>query len=339
MATGGASTTSSKSNMLAEMFRPPFEIMSRLPWDSARQEGRDKEKWLIVNVQDPSVFDCQALNRDIWKNKEIMECIREHFIFLQYIKNDPRGESYINYYFQVSVDIPDAYPHIAIVDPRTGEQVKVWSGTPIPKANDFLMQLYEFLDRYSLKTGTRNPVAKRKPEPRKDLEKMTEEEQLEMALANSLENGSGIPQPDADPDALTKSEIMGKGKAPAGDLIDLTDTPMETEPNGSHEEEASAFSQISSNVPHTEPPADPATTTRIQFRYSGGRQVRRFALSDSVRRIYEWLKASPIDGKNGIEFDLIFMGKNLIGFVDETIEQAGLKNGSVMVEFLGQDEE
>jgi hypothetical protein len=43
-ATGGASEASSKSNMLAEMYRPPFDLMSRLPWDLAREEGRQQEK-------------------------------------------------------------------------------------------------------------------------------------------------------------------------------------------------------------------------------------------------------------------------------------------------------
>ena len=338
-ATGGISAASSKSNTLAEMYRPPFEIMSRLPWDQAREEGREEEKWLMVNVQDPSVFDCQTLNRDIWKNKEVMECVKEHFLFLQYVKNDPRGENYINYYFQGLVDNNSSYPHIAIVDPRTGEQVKVWSGPPIPKAHDFLMQLYEFLDRYSLKEGTRNPVAKRKQEDRKEVGKMSEDEQLQMALAASMQNQDGQSAQEEDPDALTKSDVLGKGKNKVEDLIDLTDTPTVGTPNGVEEQPKSAFSQISPDAPHTEPPADPATTTRIQFRYSGGRQVRRFAVHDPVRRVYEWLKSSPIDGKAGIEFDLIFMGKNLIDSVNETIEEAGLKNGSLMVEFLSEGDE
>ena len=56
LATGGASTRSSKSSTLAEMFRPPFEIISRLPFEEAREQGKDEEKWLLVNVQDASIF-------------------------------------------------------------------------------------------------------------------------------------------------------------------------------------------------------------------------------------------------------------------------------------------
>ena len=145
-ATGGASESSSKANALAEMYRPPFELMSHVSWDEAREQGKDGEKWILVNIQDPSIFDCQVLNRDIWKNSSIMETVRENFIFMQYSKDNPRGNQYVQYYFQ-NKDLDSSYPHIAIVDPRTGEQVKVWSGPPAPKAPDFLMQLHEFLDR------------------------------------------------------------------------------------------------------------------------------------------------------------------------------------------------
>ncbi|KAF2142128.1 uncharacterized protein K452DRAFT_270884 [Aplosporella prunicola CBS 121167] len=329
-ATGGASETSSKSSLLAEMYRPPFEIISSLPWDGARDEGKAEEKWIMVNVQDPAIFDCQVLNRDIWKNDQVKETIKENFIFLQYNKDDPSGNSYINYYFHAR-DSDDAYPHIAIVDPRTGEQVKVWSGPPVPKAMDFVMQLHEFLDRYSLKVNVRNPVATRKKDKKKDVNKMTEEEMLEMALQNSIANDAQGPR-DEDPDELTKAaEASGKGKEKASD-----EGAMEVdEPATTGDATATGpFASISSTNPHTEPDNDPKTTTRIQFRHSGGRIIRRFALADPVRRIYEWLKASPLEGKEGVEFELSFMGKNLIDLLDQSIEQAGLKNGTVMVEHI-----
>lgn len=336
-ATGGASEASSKSNILAEMFRPPFELMSRLSWDQARQEGKDGEKWILVDIQEPSIFDCQVLNRDIWKNPGIMDTVKENFIFMQYSKDDPRGSQYIQYYFQ-NKDNENAYPHIAIVDPRTGEQVKVWSGPPAPKAVDFLMQLHEFLDRYSLKVTAKNPVARRKPEPKKEtqVERMTEEQQMEMALQASLA-GTERRQED-DPDELTRSfgnvdQSKGKGKAVEEDE-DMIDAGEPTHTNGTSNPAASPFSHISSTSPHTEPPPDAPATTRIQFRHPNGRVVRRFALSDTVRRIYEWLKASPLEGKEGVELELIFMQKNLIEALDDTIEQAGLRNGTVMIEFI-----
>ena len=320
------------------MYRPPFEIMSRLSWEDARSEGKENEKWILVNVQDPAIFDCQVLNRDIWKNPGVKDTVKENFLFMQYSKDDPRGGQYMQYYFQ-NRDNQDAYPHIAIVDPRTGEQVKVWSGPPAPKAPDFLMQLHEFLDRYSLNVAARNPVAKRKPEPKKEkeVEKMTEEEMLEMALQNSLAGRSAVQKAD-DPDELTRS--MGDERKGKGRTINIDDdsedaemTDIEQVATNGHTSTTSPFASVSSSHPHTEPAAD-AASTRIQFRHSAGRVVRRFKLSDPVRRIYEWLKASPLEGKEGLAFELVSMGKNLMEELDVEIGKAGLKNGTVMVEFV-----
>ena len=324
---------SSKSRTLAEMYRPPYELMSRLPWDQARQQGKEDEKWILVNIQDPSIFDCQILNRDIWKDPSVMETVRENFIFMQYAKDDPRGNQYVQYYFQTREN-PNAYPHIAIVDPRTGEQVKVWSGPPAPKATDFLMQLHEFLDRYSLKVSAKNPVAQRRAEPKKEtqIEKMTEEQMLEMALQNSLAGNSTLREDD--PDELTRSVIAKdprKGETVEED--EIMNDPVEQRQSNGTLQATSPFALISTWAPHVEPAAD-VPSTRIQFRHPTGRVVRRFALADPVRRIYEWLKASPLEGKEGVEFELIFMQKNLMSALEDSIEQAGLKNATVMVEFL-----
>ena len=309
--------------------------MSRLPWDQARQQGKDSEKWILVNIQDPSIFDCQVLNRDIWKNPGIMDTVKENFLFMQYSKDDPKGNQYVQYYFQ-NKDNQEAYPHIAIVDPRTGEQVKVWSGSPTPRAMDFLMQLHEFLDRYSLKASAKNPVVKRKPEAKKEtqVDRMTEEQMMEMALQASLAGSEG--RRNSDPDELTRSVgsdvAEGKGKEPEDShLMDVSEPSHQ---NGSSQVAASPFSTISSSSPHNEPAPDAPSITRIQFRHPNGRVVRRFALADSVKRIFEWLKASPLERKEGVEFELIFMQKNLADMLDDTIEQAGLKNGTVMIEFI-----
>ena len=341
--TGGASEASAKANSLAEMYRPPFELISRLRWEDARTDGKENQKWILINIQDPSIFDCQLLNRDIWKNPSITETVKENFIFLQYSKDDQRGNQYTQYYFQ-NKDEEGAYPHIAIVDPRTGEQVKKWSGPPAPKAPDFLMQLHEFLDRYSLSATAKNPVARRKPEakPATDLGRLTEEQQLEMAMQASLAGAASELKPAEDPDDLTRSignvqntESSGNNIPPVLDPGALASPPA----NGlsSSPTPPSVLSTISATNPHTEPPISEPSITRIQFRHPSGRVVRRFALSDPVRRIYEWLRATPIEGTEGKEIELIFMQKNLIESLEETVEGAGLKNGTVMVEIIEGD--
>jgi hypothetical protein len=323
----GGSGATSRAQRLADLFRPPYDLMSGLSWDEARDQGKDELKWLLVNLQDMTDFNCQALNRDIWKNPAVADLVRENFVFLQYAKEDPQAEQYITFYFpNQSHENPNNYPHVSVVDPRTGEQVKVWSGTPFPSATDFHAQLAEFLDRYSLSPNAKNPVVKTKrPERAVDVDRMTEEEMLEMALKNSLaaNGGESGSTPDlVDPDELTKStgDVKGKG--------------VEQEEEQAQEE--SAFAKIPSDRPHVEPENNPATTTRIQFRHPNGRVIRRFDVGDRVERIYEWLKAQPLEGKEGVGFELKSMpaGRDLIEDLDKTIEEAGLKQGTVMIEFM-----
>ena len=350
-ATGGASEVSSKASMLAQMYRPPTEIMTRLPWNEAREEGKSAEKWIMVNIQDPSIFDCQLLNRDIWKDTRIRETVQENFIFMQFNKDDPRGSSYMQFYFKER-DVMEAYPHIAIIDPRTGEQVKVWSGPPVPQPPDFLMQLHEFLGRFSLKPYAKNPMPERRKEPKAfvDVDRMTEEQMFEMAMQNSLAQqpastpGGSSPASDrADPLDKGKGKMRalreGDGEQPRRSRSPVV--PSNNQPPVAPDVAAtaaaaanSAFTSVSSGRPHVEPAGDATTTTRIQFRHAGGRIIRRFALADPIRRLYEWLKAEPLEGKAGMEFELMCGGRNLMDQLDLTIAEAGLRNQTVMIEFL-----
>jgi hypothetical protein len=118
--------------------------------------------------------------------------------------------------------------------------------------------------------------------------------------------------------------------------VDEEDVSMgEADQRGATEGQPSLFSSIPGDQPHTEPPTDPATTTRIQFRHPTGRIIRRFSLGDPVRRIYEWLKADPpLADKAGVEFELNSMGRNLIDVLDLSVEAAGLKNGTVMIGYI-----
>ncbi|EPE06845.1 ubx domain protein [Ophiostoma piceae UAMH 11346] len=340
---GGAAT--SRAARLADLFRPPYDLMdhSIRSWDDARAIGKDEKKWILANIQDMSDFLCQALNRDIWKDEAIKQLVRENFVFLQYSKDDMAAESYIQFYMPGGQhENPDNFPHVGIVDPRTGEQVKVWSGRPFPTALEFHAQLAEFLDRYSLDSSKKNPVQRTKTTAVvKDVGRMTEDEMLEMALKNSLETGGGS----GSGSGVDSGRGSVNGSRPA--LVDpdqLTGTPApegkgkEVADEAEAEEEASAFTHIAADRPHEEPPVGP-TVTRIQFRNPGGRVIRRFNVDDPVERIYEWLKAAPLgDDKEGVEFELkpvpATPGRDLLEELGKTIEEAGLKQATVMIEYI-----
>ncbi|KAH8167239.1 hypothetical protein CIB48_g998 [Xylaria polymorpha] len=331
----------SRAALLRDLFRPPHDLISDATWDEARDEGKEEKKWIMVNLQDLEVFQCQVLNRDVWKEENVRTLVKEHFIFLQYDKKERRAQSYIQLYFPNGAhENSDNYPHVSIIDPRTGEQVKVWSGESFPKPSEFYGDLIEFLDRYSLAANSKNPVVQSKPKRQPiDIGRLTEDEMLQLAMQNSLENNGGSSGSSVqDPDMLTKAnEDTGKGKGKAtNEVVDLTSNSAQPPPGPSHDTAESAFSRIPSTNPHVEPENNPATTTRIQFRHSGGRIIRRFAVADAVHRIYEWLKAEPFEGKEGVMFELKAMpaGADLINELDKTIEETGLKQGTVMIEFI-----
>ncbi|EWC46147.1 hypothetical protein DRE_04525 [Drechslerella stenobrocha 248] len=357
-ATNGASDVSSRASRLAELYTPPFDLMTRADFSSARDIGKEQLKWLMVNVQDAQVFDSQVLNRDVWKDPAIKATIFENFVFLQYATDSQDGQYYINLYLGSRYPPPD-FPHIGIVDPRTGELLKSW--TRVPDKNEFLMQLHEFLERYSLDPTIKMPVQQKPKERARGVEHMTEDEMMQYALQQSLGGGGGaggggsVPEEEGaanDPDMLTKAAGKRRAAAPAEDedLIDLDEQEEKTPAKGAgvgagvgaSVEPVSVFASIAGNKHHSEPPAGAAGVTRVQFRLSDGtRVVRRFELGDKVQRIFEYVKADllPEQGQKAgdeelaeKEFELKSLGKNLIDILDMTIEEAGLKMATIMVD-------
>ncbi|RPA91329.1 hypothetical protein L873DRAFT_1794942 [Choiromyces venosus 120613-1] len=349
-ATGGASELSSASSKLAEMFRPPFEIMTNLSFQDARDEAKDAEKWILVNIQDNSIFSCQLLNRDIWKATEVKATVKENFVFLQMDRTGRDGKDYLRLYMANAVDdtalfasgtkAEDVFPHIAIIDPRTGEQVKVWTDIP-KKPLEFVMVLHEFLDRYSLKVDAKNPV-QRKTKPKASVSHMTEDEMMQLAMQNSLGGASTSLGATSDPDDLTKT---GGASSDASDLMEFEDAQERRSPLPENQE--NVFWRIRSDKHHAEPLNGP-DVTRIQFKMSdGSRVVRKFLLKDRVERLFEYVKADLLpehqekrklastgeleDSVVDKEFELVSLGKKLIERLDETIDEAGLKMGTVMV--------
>lgn len=112
---GGAKKSGAKMDRLAELFRPPFDIMFQGDFEDAKRMAERKEMWLLINIQDDTEFDSQRLNRDVWKDSQIKEIIKKNFIFWQ----ARRPTDQANYYLQIYP--VDKLPHVAIIDPRTGE--------------------------------------------------------------------------------------------------------------------------------------------------------------------------------------------------------------------------
>ena len=72
-----------RNDTLSSLFSPPTDLIFNGTVSRAKKVAVEKEKLLIVTIHDPSDFQCQVLNRDLWKNEEVKEVVDKYFIFLQ----------------------------------------------------------------------------------------------------------------------------------------------------------------------------------------------------------------------------------------------------------------
>ncbi|KAJ1913660.1 UBX domain protein Ubx2 [Tieghemiomyces parasiticus] len=327
---GGATSEASKVNRLADLFRPPFDLIQNLPLDQARAAARSESKWVMINLQKVSEFACQVLNRDIWSNELVKPIIQQNFVFLQFANDSDEGTRYTSFYPVLR------YPHVAILDPRTGERVKEWSHITNPA--DFVEELTEFLDLRAWKQGS---AAKRprRPEPtERTPADMTEDEQLAAAIAASMQGTSSTEEADQPPPVPSSSfSASSKPTERPDEETEMRETATPDHYSDSEDQDVSETNQRDGAyhaIPAdegTEPPADPTTTTRVQFRLpDGSRVVRRFRKDDPVRTLVSFVKARvPQAAEEAIS--IMYHRENLLEKLDQTVTEAGLLNASVTV--------
>lgn len=235
------------------------------------------------------------------------------------------------------------FPYVGILDPRTGEQMK-----QLDKAltvDEFSTEVVDFLETFSLDPSRTNPLVPT-PKRKKDPATMTEEDQIAYAMRQSL-GEADISESDKEIEIV--EDFTSKGKSvtidtkPELSSEKVAEPGQEQEPDTDEDEkplrdtekeptEEDIFSLIQAdNEP--EPEMGPGIT-RIQFRLSDGtRIVRRFKASDLVRKMFGVVKAI-VDSVGESFFSLTSERKKLISMLDQTIEEAGLKNSSILVEIL-----
>lgn len=114
-------------------------------------------------------------------------------------------------------------------------------------------------------------------------------------------------------------------------------TPPSLQPADEEEDSELTPEEIFATIPPQDipqPPPGDKDSTRIQFRLANGsRIVRRFKLSNTVRDIFSVVK-EVVEGARFEYFSLTSERKKLIDMLDQTIEESGLKNSSILVEIL-----
>ncbi|KAJ2082268.1 UBX domain protein Ubx2 [Coemansia sp. RSA 988] len=362
----GESGMSSRRSRLAELFKPPFEIMHRGNLDSARQTAMREGKWVLINLQELSEFQCQALNRDIWRQDIVKEVVGKEFVFLQIATDTPEGRRFTTMYN------PTSFPFIAAIHPKTGEQRT--SFTRYMNVADIIEDLTTFtlnnaLPKRAATSGSDNDSASssRPSEtaaygyPR--VRHMSEAEMMEAAIAasrtGSMQQPLTIDDSDSEPslgyddddtssyseiESITSVEDVGNDDVVEMDVDDTASERLQTTDSLPTEGESLTVETANTAdnapdawyeaLPRTEPaqPISGPTATQIKFRFPGGNHVvRRFAKADKVEAIFQYLKATRPEAINQVP-EVQFMHKRLADCLSQTIETAKLVNASLFVE-------
>lgn len=168
-----------KKRTLEDLFRPPLDLMHRGTFETARDLGQSSNRWLMVNIQNSQEFACQVLNRDVWSNRSVKSLVDKHFVFWQVYSDSLDGERYMQFYKPVE------FPYVAVIDPRTGEQLVVWHHVDAVTLNELVDA---FLKEYNSPNGTSTDVD---ATPSKfSLLDQSEDDQIKAALAASLKDSN-----------------------------------------------------------------------------------------------------------------------------------------------------
>mmetsp|Transcript_7919 Transcript_7919/g.16970 ORF Transcript_7919/g.16970 Transcript_7919/m.16970 type:complete len:385 (-) Transcript_7919:63-1217(-) len=138
------------------MYRPPNRILLHGSLEKALEIGARNHKWILVNIQSHNEFSSMVLNRDVWGDDAVQALVGSAFYLWQRYVATADGERYKTYY-------PfDNLPHIALLDPRTGESLLTWESSGEPtwtlSCERLLADLTDFLDAHSLQQDSIGPA-------------------------------------------------------------------------------------------------------------------------------------------------------------------------------------
>eukprot|EP01113_Clastostelium_recurvatum_P022242 TRINITY_DN2649_c0_g1_i1.p1 TRINITY_DN2649_c0_g1~~TRINITY_DN2649_c0_g1_i1.p1 ORF type:complete len:493 (+),score=103.24 TRINITY_DN2649_c0_g1_i1:95-1480(+) len=307
-----------KAKRLADLFRPPFDLMHQGTFDEVRSFARANEKWVLVNVQTPSEFDCQRLNRDTWSDSAVKSVVKENFVLWQVERIGDEGDRYARFY-------PcEILPHIAIIDPRTGERVQIWETFIEPKT--LVRYLTDFLAHNSLQTFP-SPRAKdqeKAPEAkRRTIGEEAEEEELMRALEMSRqEQEKTRPLTATTTQDTTPPPVPEQTRQPAPVPVPVP-APVPAAP----------VPEPTPVLPAYNPPGPDEESTPIQIRLpgSGGILKQNFRPADTLANVYQYVAAAWPGGAPRFTLNSTFPRK-IFEPSDATLRDSGLLRAVLIAE-------
>lgn len=332
-----AETSGNRRMTLQQLFRPPLELMFRGSLTSAREAGQEQNKWLLVNIQNGTEFNCQVLNRDVWSHQAVKDIIKGNFIFWQVYHDSYEGQRFVQFYHVPLTKLP----YVAIIDPRTGELMKSWP-TSIDHTS-FCDSVTEYLLDHPSPDGTSGEANSMKKirfkdeasgevnieeddEPqilatRSTLYDQSEEAQLEAAIRASLKENEKVETCEdtieIDEDTVSVSSDQNKSSTTNNNN---SSAPMPQETHKTIAEALGAVAGTRSQVKIEGPEC------RIALRFPDGSSLtQKFAASEKLKDVRNLVQMEKSAFKSAqIEFVAPPNRKLTMSMMDETLESLGL---------------
>uniref|UniRef100_A0A1J3F7V8 UBX domain-containing protein n=1 Tax=Noccaea caerulescens TaxID=107243 RepID=A0A1J3F7V8_NOCCA len=302
-------TASAPRDSLASLYRPPFHLMLHGSFEQAKTTSSSQDKWLLVNLQSTTEFSSHMLNRDTWANEAVSQTIKANFIFWQVYDDTTEGRKVCTYYKLESI------PVVLVIDPTTGQKMRMWCGMVEPET--LLEDLVPFMDG-----GPREHFAslsKKRPrgsfslaphsKPKEDVAKDEEEEELQRALAASLEDNDMKESSDDKSPTIMPEEVAVKAvTAP----VLPTFPPLPEEPKG----------------------GDRSVQCRVGIRLPNGRRLQRnFLKTDTIQLLWSFCysQLEESERKKPLKLTQAIPGESKTLEYDSnlTLEQSGVANSMI----------
>ncbi|KAL0043559.1 hypothetical protein WJX79_008367 [Trebouxia sp. C0005] len=330
----------SSSSGLASLFKAPFALMFQGTIDEAKAKAVQEGKWLMVNVQSNSEFASHQLNRDTWSDPTVSSILMGSFIFWQVTDSSDMGGRFMTSY---RIDSVTELPITLILDPITGAKQRQFLGFIEPQR--LAEDLVPFMDHdihhpsaHKLATQHKRKQTQHQPATKKV---MTEEDELQMALAMSVED---ISQPQASTSA--PADVTAQAPAAANGPAPVSSNTTKGIHNGMHErenasavangaahqapDEASVIAEAKARLP-SEPGSSDPNGCRIAIRLpSGDRLTRTFSKTDSVSALEDYcMSEAPGAAIRPFKLMQAFPGAPPLANSSQSLQAAGLAGGVI----------
>ena len=180
-------------------------------FDTAKKRAILTHRFLLVSLFDTNSFRCTKQNRDVWGHDEIGTIIKNNLTFVQIRNNSKEGDDFSKVYPRI-----DDWPHSAVIDPRTGENLAQWENDEAVEPTIFLQKLTSTIIKCTTSDFGIRLAKKRRYD---EITDQTEDEQIAIAIAASMRSKIARNDPivkndsddDAEPIENSDFESIGSG--------------------------------------------------------------------------------------------------------------------------------